>query len=150
MLWHLADYFDQIRPYVTCSRSQTPAWTRFLEQLWVRRGRSGWGRGIGQQLKSYNSRVDALAPAPEDCSSPALSSLWEWIRAWLFTTIFRSVEVVEGADARLRRSNADNKGEILPCLRSGNLWKAMIQPRFLRTFKNYFLRFSRAPDHFFP
>ena len=51
----------------------------------------------------------------------------------MFTTIFRSVEVVEGADARLRRSDADNKGEILPCLRSGNLWKAVIQLRFLRT-----------------
>ena len=69
----------------------------------------------------------------------------------MFTTIFRSVEVVEDADARLRRSDADNKGEILPRLRSGNLWKAVIQPRFLRTLiKNYFLRFSRAPDHFFP
>ena len=31
----------------------------------------------------------------------------------MFTTIFRSVEVVEGADARLRRSDADNKGEVL-------------------------------------
>ena len=40
-------------------------------------GRSGRGGGVGgQQLKSYNSSVDALAPAPEDCSSPALARLY--------------------------------------------------------------------------
>ena len=93
-----------------------------------RRGRSGWGGpgeggggGVGgQQLKSYNSSVDALAPAPEDCSSPALALSpardSDSATVYTFPTFRLGRRGGFDADARLRRRNADNKGGTDSCL----------------------------------